>query len=127
MTNGLVANTANGPLPSSQTERVILMIHVLALVETTAGHREDFLNEFAQVAIPVRNESGCIEYGAAIDAVTDVTQQHLQGENFVLIIEKWESLDHLKAHLVAPHMSDYRVRIKPYVQSVRLQILEPRV
>lgn len=103
------------------------MIHVLALVQTTSGHREDFLNEFARVAIPVRQESGCIEYGAAVDAVTDVTQQYLQGEDFVLIIEKWESLDHLKAHLVAPHMADYRIRVKPFVQSVRLQILEPRV
>ncbi|HEY0982320.1 putative quinol monooxygenase [Schlesneria sp. T3-172] len=103
------------------------MIHVLALVETIEGHREDFLREFAQVAVPVRQEAGCIEYGAAIDAITDVPQQFLQGENFVLIVEKWESLDHLKAHLVAPHMADYRVRVKPFVSSVRLQILDPRV
>ena len=44
------------------------MIHVLALIETTPGHRNDFLAEFAQVAIPVRQEAGCIEYGAAFDA-----------------------------------------------------------
>lgn len=103
------------------------MIHVLALVETTAGHRDDFLGEFARVAVPVRQEAGCIEYGAAVDATTDLTQQQPLGDNFVLIIEKWESLDHLKAHLVAPHMSDYRIRVKPYVQSVRLQVLDPRV
>ena len=102
------------------------MIHVLALIETTEGHRDDFLAEFAQVAIPVRQESGCIEYGAAVDAVTDLTQQLKLGETSVLIIEKWESLAHLKAHLVAPHMIDYRVKIKPFVQSVRLQVLEPK-
>ena len=103
------------------------MIHVLALIETTAGHREDFLREFADVAIPVRQESGCIEYGAAVDSVTDLPVQQQLGDNFVMIVEKWESLSHLKAHLVAPHMSDYRIRIKPFVQSVRLQVLEPRV
>lgn len=103
------------------------MIHVLAKVETTPGHRDDFLKEFALVAIPVRKESGCIEYGAATDAVTDISVQQQLGENLVLIIEKWESLEHLKAHLVAPHMTDYRIRIKPFVQSVRLQVLDPRV
>ena len=103
------------------------MIHVLALIETTPGHRADFLAEFAQVAIPVRAESGCIEYGAAVDAETDLAAQQQLGENFVLIIEKWDSLTHLKAHLVAPHMIDYRVRIKTFVQSVRLQVLDPKV
>lgn len=102
------------------------MIHVLALIETTPGHREDFLREFVQVAIPVRQEAGCIEYGAATDAVTDIPAQQPLGDHFVLIIEKWESLPHLKAHLVAPHMTDYRIRIRPFVQSVRLQVLDPR-
>ena len=102
------------------------MIHVLASIQLTPGHRDDFLREFAQVAIPVRQEAGCIEYGAAVDAVTDLPMQQQLGENVVLIIEKWESLAHLKAHLVAPHMSDYRIRIKPFVQSVQLQVLEPR-
>ena len=103
------------------------MIHVLALIEITPGHREDFLGEFRKVSVPVRAEAGCIEYGAAVDAVTDLVQQQQLGENHVLIIEKWESLDHLKAHLVAPHMTDYRIRIKSFVQSVRLQVLDPRV
>ena len=102
------------------------MIHVLALIETTPGHRDDFLKEFAQVTVPVRAEAGCIEYGAAVDAVTDLPMQQSLGDNFVMIVEKWESLAHLKAHLVAPHMADYRIRIKSFVQSVRLQVLDPR-
>jgi quinol monooxygenase YgiN len=103
------------------------MIHVLALVETTAGHRDDFLREFAQVAILVRQEQGCIEYGAAVDTNSELPMQQQLGDNFVLIIEKWESVDHLKAHLVAPHMSEYRIKVKSFVQSVKLQVLEPRV
>jgi quinol monooxygenase YgiN len=101
------------------------MIHVLAQIETTPGHRNDFLAEFAQVGILVRQEAGCLEYGAAVDTPTGIPVQNFLGENAVLIIEKWESVEHLKAHLVAPHMTDYRVRIKPFVQSVRLQVLEP--
>lgn len=103
------------------------MIHVLAQIETTPSHRDDFLAEFAKVAILVRQEAGCIEYGAAVDTPTGIPVQNFLGDNSVLIIEKWESTEHLKAHLVAAHMVDYRVRIKPFVQSVRLQVLEPRV
>ena len=103
------------------------MIHVLAQIETVAGHRDDFLAEFAQVAILVRQEEGCIEYGAAADVPTGIPVQKYLGENVVMIVEKWESIDHLKAHLVAPHMSDYRIRIRPHVQGVTLRVLEPKV
>src|SRR5947207_3239422 len=103
------------------------MIHVLAQIETNPGHRDDFLAEFAQVAPLVRQEAGCIEYGAAIDVPTGIPVQNFIGETAVLIIEKWESIEHLKDHLVAQHMIDYRIRIKTFVQSVRLQVLEPRV
>lgn len=102
------------------------MIHVLAQIETVPGHRDDFLAEFAQVAILVRQEAGCIEYGAAVDLPTGIPVQNFLGENVVMIVEKWESIDHLKAHLVAPHMMDYRVRIKSFVQGVTLRVLEPK-
>ena len=103
------------------------MIHVLAQIETVPGHRDDFLAEFAQVAILVRQEDGCTEYGAAVDVPTGITVQNFLGENVVMIVEKWEGIDHLKAHLVAPHMADYRVRIKSFVRGVTLRVLESRV
>lgn len=102
------------------------MIHVLAQIETVPGHRDDFLAEFAQVAILVRQEAGCIEYVAAVDVPTGIPVQVFLGENVVMIIEKWEGNQHLQAHLVAPHMKDYRVRIKSFVQGVTLKVLEPK-
>lgn len=102
------------------------MIHVLAQIETVPGHRDDFLAEFAQVATLVRQEAGCIEYGAAVDVQTGIPVQNFFGETAVMIVEKWESIDHLKAHLVAPHMADYRIRIRPFVKGVTLRVLEPR-
>ena len=103
------------------------MIHVLAQIETTPGHRDDFLGEFAKVAILVRDEVGCIEYGAAVDVATGISVQRNLGENVVMIVEKWESIEHLKAHLVAPHMAEYRLRIASFVQGVTLRVLEPKV
>lgn len=103
------------------------MIHVLAQVELEPGHRDGFFSEFAQVAPLVRQEAGCIEYGAAVDVPTGIPVQNFLGEDTVMIIEKWESIDHLKAHLVAPHMADYRIRVRPHVKGVTLKVLEPRV
>ena len=42
-----------------------------------------------------------------------------------VILEKWESLDHLNAHLAADHMDEYREKVKDLVVGVSLQILEP--
>jgi quinol monooxygenase YgiN len=47
------------------------------------------------------------------------------GADEVTIVEKWESVAALEAHLKAPHMAAYRERVKPFVRRVRLRILEP--
>ena len=48
-------------------------------------------------------------------------------ENVVVIVERWESLSHLEAHLVAPHMMEYRPKVREFISRVGLQILEPVV
>ena len=101
------------------------MLHVLATIELHPGTRDRFLAEFHGVMPAVHAEVGCIEYGPAIDAATDMPQQQQLGGDKVMVVEKWESLDALKAHLVAPHMVAYRERVKSYVARVVLQILEP--
>ena len=41
-----------------------------------------------------------------------------------VIIERWESLDALKAHLVADHMTAYREKVKNLVDGTVLEIYE---
>ena len=45
-------------------------------------------------------------------------------ENVVTIIEKWESLEALTAHLSAPHMLSYREKIKGIVDDVSIKVLQ---
>ena len=99
------------------------MITVIATVNCKPGHRDSFLSEFHKIVPEVSREDGCIEYGPTIDIESDVGNQH-RDENRVTIVEKWESLDKLKAHLVAPHMEDYRPRVKDFVESAELRILK---
>ncbi len=73
----------------------------------------------------VHAEVGCLEYGPAVDATTDLPRQLRLGDEVVLIVEKWDSLAALKAHLVAPHMTPYRERVKDLVVGTELFVLEP--
>lgn len=101
------------------------MIHVIAIIELVPGTRTAFLDEFHKIISPVRAESGCLEYGPAVDAASGIPQQQPLGEDVVTVVEKWESVAALWAHLSAPHMLAYRERVKNYVREVRLHILEP--
>ena len=100
------------------------MITVIATINCTPGHRDDFLREFHLIVPAVLQEDGCIEYGPTVDASTDLGNQHTD-ENRVTIVEKWESLPALKAHLTAPHMEAYRPKVKDFVASAELRILGP--
>lgn len=101
------------------------MIHVIATISLQPGTREKFLAEFRQLIAPVHAEDGCIEYGPAIDAETDIGAQVKGGPDVVVVVEKWRDLAALKAHSVAPHMQAYRPKVKDYVVSTKLQILQP--
>ncbi|MBL8829993.1 MAG: antibiotic biosynthesis monooxygenase [Planctomycetaceae bacterium] len=101
------------------------MIHVIATIDLAPGTRDLFLIAFRKIIAAVRAEHGCIEYGPAIDATTDLTNQAQVGPDKVVVIEKWADLAALKAHLIAPHMQAYRVQVKDYVHNVHLLVLDP--
>lgn len=101
------------------------MIHVIATIDLVEGKRKAFLVEFQKLVPLVRAEAGCIEYGPTIDVASGMGAQVPLRENVVTVVEKWADLAALKAHSVAPHMQDYRPRVKDMVKSTTLQILEP--
>ena len=101
------------------------MIHVIATVELKADKRDAFLTEFRRLVPVVRAEAGCLEYGPAVDVPTGLPAQLAIRDNVVIIVEKWEGLEALRAHLSAPHMTEYRGRAKDLVSRVELQVLQP--
>ena len=101
------------------------MIHVIATIELHPGRREDFLREFHRIVPPVLAEQGCLEYGPTVDVDTGLSAKLPLRADVVTIVEKWASLEALKAHLVAPHMVEYRPRVKDMVIRTTLQVLEP--
>ena len=103
------------------------MIHVIAAIELKPGTRDAFLREFHALMPSVHAEDGCIEYGPTVDAETPIAAQVPRRPDLVTIVEKWRDVPALQAHLVAPHMIDYRSRITLFVQGVTLRVLEPKV
>ena len=101
------------------------MIHVIAVIEVAAGRRAEFLAEFQKLVPLVHAEQGCLEYGPAVDAQTDLAVQKPMGPNVVVVVEKWESLQALEAHLAAPHMAAYREQVKELVTGATIHVLEP--
>ncbi len=101
------------------------MIHVLATIELVAGGREAFLTEFHKIVPAVLAEEGCLDYGPTVDLPTDIPAQGPPRADTVVIVERWQDLKSLQAHLTAPHMVEYRPRVKPLIVRSHLQILEP--
>ena len=101
------------------------MIHVIAVITAKAGKREEVLRHFRANVPAVRAEKGCIEYGAAVDADPALPIQTKYGPDTFLVVEKWESMDALKAHAAAPHMAAYGAKTKELLASRVIHILTP--
>jgi quinol monooxygenase YgiN len=101
------------------------MIHVIAVITAKPGKRDAILEAFRANVPNVRAEQGCIEYGAAIDADPALPVQTKYGPDTFLVIEKWESMDALKAHAAAPHMAAYAAKTRDHIASRVIHILSP--
>ncbi len=101
------------------------MIHVVAIITAKPGNRDAILEAFRANVPAVHAEAGCIEYGPAVDADGAGGIQTKFGADTFLVIEKWESLDHLKAHAASPHMAAYGAKTKDLIASRVIHVLSP--
>jgi quinol monooxygenase YgiN len=100
------------------------MIHVVAVITAKPGQRESILTHFRANVPAVKAEKGCIEYGPAVDAENALAFQTKCGADTFLVIEKWESMEALKAHAAAPHMAAYGAKVKEFIASRVIHILQ---
>ncbi|HYZ64151.1 MAG TPA: putative quinol monooxygenase [Acetobacteraceae bacterium] len=101
------------------------MIHVLAIITAKPGQREAVLAEFRANMPAVHAEEGCIEYGPAIDAEDAGAIQSKLGPDTFCVIEKWASMEALRAHGQAPHMKTYAAKVKDMLASRVIHVLSP--
>jgi|SRR6185437_1554384 len=101
------------------------MIHVLAIITAKPGMRDAILTAFRANVPAVHAENGFIEYGPAIDAEGMGGMQTKFGPDAFVVIEKWESLDALKAHAASPHMAAYGAKTRDMIASRVIHVLSP--
>ena len=99
------------------------MIHVVAIITAKPGMRENILEAFRANVPAVHAEQGCIEYGAAVD--TEGGPFAKFGPDTFVVIEKWDSMDALKAHSAAPHMAAYAAKTREHIATRVIHILSP--
>jgi quinol monooxygenase YgiN len=97
------------------------MIYVIATIETAPGRRADLLNVFEKIVPQVLAEPGCLGYVPTVDVPNDRVPVR---PNVVTMIEQWESLAALEAHLATPHMGEFRNLTADMRLNLTLQILE---
>lgn len=98
------------------------MIHVLAIITTKPQQRARVLKIFDTIVPTVQAEAGCIEYGATIDV--DGADLAFGPDTFV-VVEKWESIEALKAHAASPHMKAYAAEVGDLVAKRAIHVLKP--
>ncbi len=100
-------------------------VHVVAIITAKTGMRDQVLEAFRANVPAVHAEAGCIEYGANIDAEGVGGLQTKFGDDTFVVVEKWQSLDALKAHAAAPHMAAYAAKTKDMLASRVIHVLSP--
>ena len=101
------------------------VVHVVAVISAKPGKRSEVLKAFHANRPNVLAEDGCIEYSPTIDALEGGSMQKKIGPDSFVVIEKWESLEHLKAHATASHMKEYALKVKDLLVDRTIHVLAP--
>lgn len=99
------------------------MIHVIAIITTQAGKPAELLHAIHRNLPAIHAEDGCLEFGPTVDAPGPKDLQRPFGDNVLVLVEKWASVEALEAHLQAAHMTEYFSRTKDLVVDAIVHVL----
>lgn len=73
---------------------------IIVTVKTTpkSEYKQEYIKQFNEIATVVRQETGCLEY--------ELYQKDAENPE-VFIFERWDSKEHLDAHLKSEHMIQF--------------------
>ena len=100
-------------------------VHIVARITAKPGMRETLLESFRANVPAVLAEDGCIEYQATVDTEDAGPVQTKFGDDTFVVVEKWASLDSLKAHAASPHMAAYAAKSKDMIADRIIHVLSP--
>ena len=100
------------------------MLTVIADIQVHAGaeHKQNVLNAFAKIIPTVLQESGCHGYQLLRDHDAGVDYQQTD-EHTLTVLESWQDMAALNAHLQTAHMQVYQAEVENDVVGVKIRIL----
>jgi quinol monooxygenase YgiN len=101
----------------------VRMIHVLAFITAQPGRRADILAAYRDNLPTVLAEEGCIAYEASIDATAADSGYAPVGPDTFVVVERWTSLETLRAHGASAHMQAYVAKTRPWVAHAAVHVL----
>jgi quinol monooxygenase YgiN len=73
-------------------------------------HRDAVLEHFAVCAAASRQEEGCLDYVASADPADPAR---------LVVLERWDTEEHLAAHFRTPHVAAFRAAVAEYPRTAR--------
>lgn len=100
-------------------------VFVLCRFDLKAGaDRKAYVGKTLDVVPTVRNEEGCRDYTLLEDAKTDWDAPQRFGERTLWMLERWDSVDALKAHLQTPHMKAFGPTVRDMRENGTFHVLQ---
>lgn len=99
------------------------MINVIAIITAHPGKRDELIAAFNDVVPLVHQEQGCIEYQPVTDTDNEGSQAKIGSDSY-MVIEKWETMDHLRAHAASSHMAEFGKKAGHLVADRKVYVLD---
>ena len=93
----------------------------------SAADRAEYVAQTKAILDAVRKEKGCLEYRLLGDCDTDWDRPQRFGEKTLWMVEKWASVNSLKAHLATPHMKAFGAKASGLRSGSTFHVLEDAI
>jgi quinol monooxygenase YgiN len=100
------------------------MIHVIAAIKAQPGQRDTLSAAFQEILPRVRGKVGCIEYSLAAHLPSGFPGQPPFDEDELIIVEKWDDLDALKAHMTDATYQAWFMKLWPSIAGASMQVFQ---
>ena len=100
------------------------MLHIIVTMMVKEGRMKEYLAVCEELRLLVLMEKGCQAYEYAREIASPLGIQEPIEANRITLIERWESIDALKAHMETRHMKEAGVKMKDLRSSVVARVVE---
>jgi quinol monooxygenase YgiN len=106
-------------------EKEMSIVHVIVILTAKPGQCAAVLELFQANVPAVLAEDGCIAYEATVDAKNAGAGKAAFGPDTFVVVEKWSSMDALRAHSSSAHMQSFGAAAKDMIADLKVHVLTP--